>query len=180
VLGFSLGGLLALRLAALRAADVTALVVLSVPLSLPPWQGRAIGMLARLRRMKPLARVVGMLPKLGPDVRIERELAASPSLRGMPWPALDQLVALQREVQGLLPHVRAPLLVLHGLLDHTAPVADSARIVQGVGSPRVERIVLPHSFHQIGLDVDREAAVTAVVEFAQSEIRIPASPEESP
>jgi carboxylesterase len=180
VLGFSLGGLLALRLAALRAGDLDALVVMSVPISLPPWQGRAIGMLARLRRVKPLARIVGMLPRSGPDVRIEREFAASPSLRGMPWPALDQLVALQREVQGLLPHVRAPLLVLHGLLDHTAPVADSARIVQGVGSPRVERVVLPHSFHQIGLDVDREAAVTAVVEFARAELRMSAPSEESP
>jgi carboxylesterase len=130
--------------------------------------------------VKPLARLVGIRRKLGPDVRIEREFAGSPSLRGMPWPALDQLVALQREVQGLLAHVRAPMLVLHGLLDHTAPVRDSARIVQGVGSIRVERLVLPHSFHQLGLDVDREAAVTAVVEFAESEIRRPSLPEESP
>ena len=101
-----------------------------------------------------------------------------PIYSGMPWAALDQLVALQREVQDLLPHVRAPLLLLHGLRDHTAPVADSARIVQGVGSIRVQRLVLPHSFHQIGLDVDREAAVGAVVEFAESELR--ASAQESP
>jgi carboxylesterase len=96
----------------------------------------------------------------------------------MPWPALEQLVALQREVQGLLSHVRAPMLVLHGLLDHTAPVGDSARVVQGVASVRVQRLVFPHSFHQLGLDVDREAAVGAVVEFAESELSRPS--EESP
>jgi carboxylesterase len=170
VVGFSMGGLLALRLAALRAAEIAALAVLAVPLSLRPWQTRAITALARLRRTKLLSMLVGVRPKAGPDVRIEREFAASPSLRGMPWPALAELVALQREVVDLLPHVRAPLLVLHGRLDHTARVDDSARIVQAVASPRVERIVLPDSFHQLGLDVDREAAVRAVVEFAEAEL----------
>lgn len=180
VLGFSLGGLLALRLAALRPADVDALVVLSVPLALRSWQRRAIGMLATLRGVRPLATLVGMLPKKGPDVRIEREFASSPSLRGMPWPALAQLVALQQEVDGLLPHVRAPLLVLHGRLDHTARVEDSARIVQRVGSVRVERIVLPESFHQLGLDVDRDAAAAAIVEFADRELVPAPTPQESP
>lgn len=170
VVGFSAGGLLALRLAALRGSDLDALAVLGVPLSLPPWQRRAIGMLARLRRVRPLARVIGMMPKHGPDVRIARELRESPSLRGVPWPALAELVALQHEVTALLSHVRTPLLVLHGALDHTARVEDSARIVQAVSSARVQRLVLPDSFHQLGLDVDREAAVTAVVEFAQREL----------
>ncbi|HET6582097.1 MAG TPA: alpha/beta fold hydrolase [Nannocystaceae bacterium] len=179
VLGFSLGGLLALRLAALRPADVDALVALSVPLALRRWQRRAIGVLAQLRGVRPLARLVGMLPKRGPDVRIEREFAGSPSLRGMPWPALAQLVELQGEVDRLLPHVRAPLLVLHGRLDHTAPVEDSARLVQRVGSLRVERVVLPESFHQLGLDVDREAAAAAVVEFAERELADPTA-QESP
>ncbi len=170
VVGFSAGGLLALRLAALRGRDLDALAVLGVPLSLPPWQRQAIGVLARLRRVRPLARLVGMMPKHGPDVRIARELVRSPSLRGMPWPALAELVALQAEVTDLLPHVRTPLLVLHGALDHIARVDDSARIVQAVASERVQRLVLPESFHQLGLDVDREAAVTAVVEFAQAEL----------
>lgn len=180
VLGFSLGGLLALRLAALRPADVDALVALSVPLALQRWQRQAIGLLARLRGVRPLAALVGMLPKKGPDVRIEREFASSPSLRGMPWPALAQLVALQREVDGLLPHVRAPLLVLHGRLDHTARVEDSARLVQRVGSVRVERTVLPESFHQLGLDVDREAAAAAVVEFAERELAVADVAQEPP
>jgi len=176
VLGFSLGGLLALRLAALRPADVDALAALAVPLGLRPWQRHAIGVLARLRGVRPLAGLVGMLPKAGPDVRILREFAASPSLRGMPWPALAQLVALQHEVVNLLPQVRAPLLVLHGRLDHTAPLADSERLVQRVGSTRVERIVLPDSFHQLGLDVDRDAATAAVVRFAVAELGEPSPP----
>jgi carboxylesterase len=173
VVGFSLGGLLALRLAALRPADVDAVAALSVPLALPPWQERAIALLSRLRAIGPIAGLVGMLPKKGPDVRIEREFATSPSLRGMPWPALAQLVALQHEVDALLPHVRTPLLVLHGALDHTARVDDSARLVQRVGSPRVERVILPSSFHQLGLDVDREAALAAIVRFAVAELGDP-------
>jgi carboxylesterase len=173
VVGFSLGGLLALRLAALRPLEVTAIATLSVPLALRGWQRQAIATLARLRGLGGIGRWVGMLPKRGPDVRIQRELAGSPSLRGMPWPALAQLVALQDEVGELLPHVRAPLLVLHGRLDHTAPVGDSERLAQRTGSVRVQRVILPRSFHQVGLDVDRDAAAAALVRFAVAELGDP-------
>ena len=173
LVGFSLGGLLSLRLAALRPLEVAALAVFSVPLSLPPWQQRAIRALAKLRKLGALRRLVGVMPKDGPDVRIHREFVESPSLRGVPWPTLVEFVALQDEVATLLPHVRAPLLVVHGKLDHTAPVGDSDRLVQRVGSLRVQRLILPRSFHQVGLDVERDEAAAALVRFAVAELGDP-------
>lgn len=168
VLGFSLGSLLALRLAALRAPDVTGLAALSVPLELPSWQRTAIGAMARLRTMPGLGRIVGMLPAEGPDVRIERAFRESPSLRGFPFPALAEFIALQDEVTDLLPLVRAPLLLLHGQHDHTAPVQLADRVAQRVGSSAVHKIILPRSFHILAHDLDRERACDELVGFALS------------
>lgn len=166
VLGFSLGSLLALRLSALRGPDVLGVVAISVPLALASWQRAAIGALARLRATPGLGRIVGMLPVEGPDVRSERAFRQSPSLRGFPFPALAELVALQDEVGDVLPHVRAPLLVLHGRHDHTAPVEFADRVAQRVGSSHVHKVVLPRSFHIVAHDLDREHAQAEVVRFA--------------
>lgn len=169
VLGFSMGSLLALRLTALRSAEVRGLVAISVPLRFPWWQRRAIVAMAKLRRSKLLHGAVGILPKDGgPDIRVMREVDDSPSLEGFPYPALAEMLALQEEVADLLPHVRAPALLLHGRYDHTAPVELSAEVSQALGSARVERQVLPRSFHGVGLDLDRDQACRAVVDFVDS------------
>lgn len=169
VLGFSMGALLALRLAALRGFQIEGLVVVSVPLSFDRWARSAIGALARMRTHPRLRRWVGVLPKReGPDIRIRKEAEASPSLRGIPYPALAELIALQDEVKQLLPHVRTPLLLLHGRFDHTAPPQQSRHVAQRVSSPRVELHILPQSFHIVGVDLDRTQLCQHVVEFADS------------
>ncbi len=169
VLGFSMGSLLALRLAALRADEVAGVVAISVPLRFPWWQRRAIVTMAKLRGRPLLRSTVGILAKSGgPDIRVMREVDDSPSLEGFPYPALAEMLALQAEVADLLPHVRAPALLIHGRYDHTAPVELSAEVSQALGSPRVEREILPRSFHGVGLDLDRERACVAVVEFVRS------------
>lgn len=177
VLGFSAGSLLALRLAALRPRDVAGLAVLSVPLTLPPWQARGVEALARLRTVPGLGRLVGMLRKDGPDVRSERAQQHSPDLRGFPYPALAELIGLQSEVADLLPLVRAPLLLLHGRHDHTAPVELADRVAQRVASPSVRKIILPRSFHIITHDLDRDRARDEVVSFA---LRVLGSPSAEP
>ena len=168
LLGFSLGSLLSLRLAALRPGDLAGLVAMSVPLSFRGWQRTAIGALARLRATRGVGRLVGVLPKDGPDVRIERAFRQSPSLRGFPFPALAEMIALQDEVTDLLPHVRTPLLLLHGRHDHIAPLEHSSRVAQRVGSHVVHKVVLPRSFHILAHDLDRDQARAEIVRFAVS------------
>jgi carboxylesterase len=181
VLGFSMGSLLALRLCALRTDALAGAIAISVPLRLPTWKRGAIVTLARLRTHRLLKDMVGILPKSrGPDVRIQREADDSPSLHGFPYPTLAELVALQDEVAELLPHVRAPLLLLHGRFDHTASPDDSQCVAQRVGSPRVELEILPHSFHVVGLDLDRGRVCEQVVRFASSILGPPASRGSSP
>ena len=73
--GFSLGGLLALRLARLRPTQVAALAVMAAPLRLRPYQARAVRLLARLPAL--LRRgPFDVLPKLrGYDI-VDQEMAA--------------------------------------------------------------------------------------------------------
>ena len=169
VVGFSMGSLLTLRLAALRRAEVSGVVAIAVMLRFPWWQRRAIVAMAKLRRNRLLHGAVGILPKDGgPDIRVMREVEGSPGLDGFPYPALAELIALQDEVAELLPHVRAPTLLLHGRYDHTAPVELSADVSQALGSARVERQILERSFHGVGLDLDRDEACDAVVQFVDS------------
>jgi carboxylesterase len=168
VLGFSMGSLLALRLCALHPAEVTGLVVISVPLHFAGWKRGAIVTLARLRATPILGDVVGVWPKLGgPDIRVRREVDDSPSLRGFPYPALVELLALQDEVADLLPHVRAPTLLLHGKYDHTTPPQQSEQVAQRIGASRVRVEILPRSFHVVGLDLDRDLVCSEVVDFAE-------------
>lgn len=174
VVGFSMGALLALRLAALRGLELRGVVAISVPLAFERWKRTAISTLARMRSHPRLRSVVGVLPKRGgPDVRIRREAETSPSMRGIPYPALAELVALQGEVRELLPHVRVPLLLVHGRFDHTTPPEQSRRVAQRVSSARVEVRILPHSFHIVGVDLDRTQLGRDVVEFVDSVLHEP-------
>jgi len=169
VLGFSMGSLLALRLAALRGHQMAGLVAISVPLHFDRLRRQAAMALARLRKIPRLHRFVGVLAKRdGPDVRIRREAEASPSLPAIPYPALVELFALQDEVSLLLPHVRVPVLLLHGRFDHTSRAEQSDEVAQRVSSERVELRILPHSFHVVGLDLDRPQLCQHVVEFVDS------------
>ena len=179
LLGFSMGGLLALRLAALRPEAVAALVVVSTPLALPAWQRPVIRALARLRdeprfaRVAPrvlgprLAEALLAVPKGLPDVRSAREARRNPGLATFPFTTLRELLDLQHEVRRLLPQVRAPLLIVHGALDHTAPISQARALARSVASPSVRLVELDRSFHLVGRDLDRDRAVAAVVDFAR-------------
>ena len=169
IAGFSMGSLLTLRMAALRPRDMVGIVGMAVPLELPAWTRPVIRAAAHLRGRPRLRTLIGMLPKIGgPDIRIEREVSRSPSLHAFPYPALAQFLLLQREVEELLPLVRAPLLLVHGRYDHTAPARLSLRVAQRVASDRVQRVELPRSFHIIAHDLDRDRAIAEVTTFVRS------------
>lgn len=168
VVGFSMGSLLGLRLAALRGTDLAGVVAMSVPLSFPAWKQRTIRALARARRLPGFGRIVGRHQKRrGIDVRRRRPADLSPGLMAFPYPTLEQLVRLQAEVAACLPRVERPLLLLHGGLDHAAATDDSARVAQRVASADVRRKVMPRSFHLLPRDLDANRVCEEIVAFAE-------------
>jgi carboxylesterase len=165
VAGFSLGGLLALRLARLRPRQVGALAVMAAPLRLRPYQARAVRALAglpALLRRGPF----GVLPKLrGYDVVDEEMRLCNPALTGMPVVGLASLLDLGDLVRRDLPDVLVPTLVVHGQRDRTVPLQDSLELAATLGAPVIERLFLPRSGHLVAIDVERETLFEAVSRF---------------
>lgn len=158
IAGQSLGGLLALYLAA-RRPDLRAVASLAAPL----WLGGLSGRIARSTQ-RGLLRGVRRLPKLGgPDVRDPRVKAENPCYRSIPTRALGHLLAFMRITDDALPQIAAPVLVLHAQRDHTAPVACAARIAARARARRVR--ILPRSYHLIAADVERDIVATEVAAF---------------
>jgi carboxylesterase len=160
VVGQSLGGLLALHLASRR--PVAAVASLAAPL----WLEGLANLAARATTRGPLRGRVRYLPKLGgPDVRDPDEKRINPSYRAFPVRALGQLLAFMRVVDGALPAVTRPLLVLHGEHDHTAPVASAHRIASRVESRELRLRILPRSYHLLANDVERDLVAAEVGQF---------------
>ena len=165
IVGFSMGGLLALRLARLFPDRIAALVIIAAPLRMRPFQARgvrALGWLPVDFRSLPFA----CIPKLkGSDISDPEMRDANPSLRAFPISAVTSLFALMDEVRADLPSVRAPTLVIHGRHDHTVPMDDSLELTGSLGSEVIERLWLERSFHIVTLDVERSTVSSAIVSF---------------
>ena len=74
----------------------------------------------------------------------------------VPLHAAHSLRNFFRLVDGELPQVTQPMLLLHSPQDHVVPPADSARILSRVSSTDVTEIVLEQSYHVATLDHDAE------------------------
>jgi carboxylesterase len=165
ICGFSMGGLLALRLARLHPERVAALVVIGTPLRLRRFDVAAVRALTKLPvdfARWPRA----SFPKPnGSDISIPEMRHGNPGLPAFPVAALAQLFDLMDVVRADLPSVRAPTLVMHARHDHVVPMDDSLELTGSLGSEIIERLWLERSFHVVGLDVDSAEAVDAATKF---------------
>ncbi|MGP3971555.1 alpha/beta hydrolase [Streptomyces sp. 6N223] len=145
VCGLSMGGALALRLAARHGPAVDGVVVVNPALTFPRWQGYALG---PLRYVLPSVR--GITSDIAKPGRREAGYDRV-SLHGAY--AMRQLLAL---VRADLPRVTQPLLVLTSRVDHVVPTSDSALVLASTGSADVTERVLEDSYHVATLDHDAE------------------------
>jgi carboxylesterase len=168
VVGQSLGGLLALYLAAQRQEQLVAVAALATPLWLFPLARAAVWATRPGRVVTDrLGRAVRALPKLaGSDVRDPVVKERNPCYQAVPVRALHQLVAFMGEVERHLPRVRVPALIMHSRQDHTAPYACSERIAARVADT-VKHVALTESYHLIASDVEREQVAAEVSAFVR-------------
>lgn len=145
VFGLSMGGALALRLAAKHGDGVRGLVLVN-----------------------PANKVHGLsayaLPVARHLVRTTKGLTSDIALAGshevgydrVPLHAAHSVRKFFRLVDAELPQVTQPVLLLHSPQDHVVPPADTARILSRVSSTDVEEILLEQSYHVATLDHDAE------------------------
>jgi len=145
VVGLSMGGALALRLAAKHGEGVAGVVVVN-----------------------PANKVHGLsayaLPVARHLVRTTKGIASDIAKGGVeesgydrvPLHSAHSLRTFLRLVDGELPQVTQPLLLLHSAQDHVVPPADSARVLSRVSSTDVTEILLEQSYHVATLDHDAD------------------------
>ncbi|MER6436536.1 alpha/beta fold hydrolase [Streptomyces sp. NPDC001185] len=145
VLGLSLGGALALRLAAKHGDEVSGIVVVNPANRV---HGAAAYALPLLRHFVP---TVGGIAS---DIAKEgvRELGYD----RVPLRAAHSMRNFYRIVDGELPQVTQPLLLLRSPQDHVVPPVDSARVLGRVSSTDVTEVLLEHSYHVATLDHDAD------------------------
>jgi carboxylesterase len=165
ICGFSMGGLLALRLARLHPDRVAALVVMGTPLRLRRFQVGAVRAVTRLPIDLGRWSRASIPKPNGSDISIPEMRHGNPGLQAFPIAALAQLFDLMDVVRADLPSVHAPTLVVHGRHDHVVPMEDSLELTGSLGAAVIERLWLERSFHVVGLDVDAAQLTDAATKF---------------
>jgi carboxylesterase len=155
LLGLSMGGAMALHLAA-RYPDVVRGLVLVNPYVRDP-------------RILVAMYLWGVIPPrkgIGDDIKKpgETELPYDK----MPARGIAQLARFLKVVQQELPRVRQPLLVFNSPEDHVVPKGNAELVMERVGSTDKEMVVLPNSYHVATLDYDAELIFERTHEFAEA------------
>ncbi|MGA5805873.1 alpha/beta hydrolase [Streptomyces cellulosae] len=145
VAGLSMGGALALRLAARHGDAVSGVMVVNPANRV---HGVAAHALPVLRHLVPATK--GIASDIAKPVI--RELGYD----RVPLHAAHSLRNFFRLVDRELPQVTQPLLLMRSPQDHVVPPADSARILSRVSSADVTEVLLEQSYHVATLDNDAE------------------------
>jgi len=168
VLGFSMGGLLALRMARLLPDRISALVAMSVPLRLRTWQIAAVKAWRRLPAVLRRGPFAVMRKRDGSDVTDEKVRRENPALPEIPLAGIAELVELGSIVRRDLRYIRQPTLVVHGEKDSTIAPQASHELAGSLAGDVVERLWLPRSGHLVGVDVEHGKLAEAVVQFLRT------------
>lgn len=132
VMGLSLGGALALLLAARH--EVGGVVAMSTPFRIPPYPALyALDGLSRFARH--FARLIPHVPK-PPALDYKDQEAARAHLAYPVYPvtSISESSALLAEMRRELPEISAPVLILHARHDLGIPRSNARRIFQRVGA----------------------------------------------
>ncbi|WP_031523822.1 alpha/beta hydrolase [Streptomyces sp. NRRL F-5123] len=143
--GLSMGGTLALRLAAKHGTAVSGVVLVN----------------PSVKADSPKLRAAALLRHIVPSVKgiasdIAREGVVETGYDRVPLHGVHALNQLWPVVRAGLPQVTQPLLLLHSRVDHVVDPSNSAVVLSSVSSTDVTEIVLEDSFHVATLDNDAE------------------------
>jgi len=141
--GMSMGGTIALDLAARHGDRVAGVVAINPSVYSEDPRARLAPLLGRL----PFS-----VKGIGSDI-------ADPSQRELCYPrtplrAAAQLLALQNDVKGKLDRVNAPLVLFGSRQDHVVPPGNTSYVAEHVSSKHVEVVWLDRSYHVATLDYD--------------------------
>jgi carboxylesterase len=154
VMGLSMGGALALRLAEQRSADVAGIVLVN------PYVvnvRRSFKLLPVLKLLTPTAKgVAGDIKKANTiEVGYDR----------VPLRALASLVENVDKTRADLGRITSPLLIFRSSIDHVVEPDSCRELLAHVGTSEVEELVLEDCYHVATLDNEAETIFAGSVDF---------------
>lgn len=167
VVGHSMGGLLALLLAA-QTDGVDALSVLASPIDFP----ERLDQTRWLHYVRPFSDQPDTSPLQGiiREEQARRGEAVIGRVRYNEWSvsAVYELVEVARQAKAVLPFVTQPLQLIYSRGDATVTPDHADRIAARVRSSSIDRHTLERSGHILPQDIERETVFQRVTEFVQN------------
>jgi carboxylesterase len=156
VMGLSMGATLTIRLAEVRGAAVSGLVVVNPSLLSENPQLRALPLIKGLvKSVKGLSNDIKMAGQ--DEIAYDR----------VPTRALHSLTQLWAVTRKDLPQVTQPLLVFRSVEDHVVEPASAALLLSSVSSTDVEERLLRDSYHVATIDNDARQIFEGSLDFVR-------------
>jgi carboxylesterase len=156
VMGISMGGCLALRLAELRGAAIRGLVLVNPSVT----ADTKLFVLAPVLKL-----IVPTLKGIASDIK--KPGATEVGYDRTPVKAAATLPSLWRTTQQHLAEVTQPVLVYHSATDHVVGPASLKLLVRALPASQLEVRELADSYHVATLDNDADAIFTGSLEFVR-------------
>jgi carboxylesterase len=152
VAGMSMGGALALRVAALH--PVAGVAVVNPGLTFSDPKAKYAGLLKY---------VLKSVPAIGNDMKVEG--VSEGAYARTPIAAVHQLAQLFENTIELLPRVTAPTVVFRSTVDHVVPDSSVDVIKEKLGAAELRIIPLENSYHVATMDHDAPLIFSQSLEF---------------
>lgn len=152
--GLSLGGGLALKLAAEHGTDIAGVVVVNAAVASSNKQLLAVPLLKR---------VIPSMPGIGNDIKKPGQ--DEHCYDKIPLKSLGSMLAGWKEVRRTLPDVTQPILMFRSSVDHVVDPSSAQIISSKVSSREITERILENSYHVATLDNDAPAIFAESTEF---------------
>ena len=169
VIGYSMGGLIGIHIAAENPEHVDSLVLAAavVQINAPIAPGRVLNWLAPL-----IVRLIKRWPM--PPVYVDPELAGDhDSYPWTPTEAIATLFALSQQARKQLKEVVAPTLIMQSRKDATASPECPEILYNGISTPAGQKKIvwLERTGHEMFRDCERHEVVAVITNYIKDRIR---------
>jgi carboxylesterase len=164
VMGLSMGGTLALRLAQQRGGDVAGVVVANPSLFTTRKDAKLLPLLHRL---------IPSFPPVGNDIK--KSGVVEPAYERLPVKAAYQLSQLWKLTNAELHRLTQPLLVFTSRDDHIVEPANSDRLMAHAATPDKRQVILEDSYHVATMDNDLPVIVEQTLAFVRERAPLPSA-----
>ncbi len=107
-----------------------------------------------------------VLPAIGGDIKAPGGIELA--YKGIPTPAIRELLALTAAANELLPRITCPALIITSREDHVVPPVNADYILNKLGSTDKRILWLENSYHVATLDNDKELILEESLKFVKS------------